>query len=122
MKQVGLKPAEYRKISILHCNKDSLVLSPKLSLLPIDDSNWCSPYPIGHNCPKNTIIDTEEGCKRAAMSLGLHYMVALYEPKFAAGCYSIQNDVWFNTIIDTSLTNPESVLLTGGVCLNRGAS
>ena len=74
----------------------------------------------GRNCPNTEIITTEEGCKQAAKELGLSYSGVVDAASYAAGCFSIQEGVFFNKLVDPSSTYPERFLFSGGVCLNLG--
>ena len=87
--------------------------------LIIGQANWCRKLLKGNNCPSNEFVTTEEGCKQAALALGLSYSGIVEAASYAAGCFSIQNDAFCNKISDPSLTYPERFLLSGGICLNR---
>ena len=83
-------------------------------------SNWCRMISKGRNCPNTEIITTEKGCKQAAEELGLSYSGVVDAASYAAGCFSIQEGVFFNKLVDPSSTYPERFLFSGGVCLNLG--
>ena len=85
----------------------------------IGQVNWCRKLLKGHNCPIDELITTEKGCKQAASVLGLSYSGIVSAASYAAGCFSIQEDAFFNKISDPSLTYPERFLLSGGICLNK---
>ena len=63
---------------------------------------------------------SEENCKLASKELNLNYYGAENSANYAAGCMSIQEGAFFNKIVDPSLTFPEKLLFSGGVCLNKG--
>ena len=88
----------------------------------IAESTWCYQKPKGHNCPFHETIKTEEGCKLAADTLGLSYSGSVGAANYAAGCFSIQQDAFFNQIVNPSSTYPDRFLFSGGICLYRGNS
>jgi hypothetical protein len=60
---------------------------------------------IKDNCPLNSVVATEAKCKQAATQLGLTWYEVKTDENLPAGCYFTSNLVYFNTIIDPSLTS-----------------
>ena len=75
-------------------------------------------YPSGENCPIDRIISTEGECKAVSVYLGLRYGGTrnLDLASKPAGCYWTNTESYFNTVVDTYQTSPESFGSRGGVC------
>ena len=82
--------------------------------------HWCRKLSEGRNCPVNEIITMEEGCKQAAEALGMTYEGSIGSASYPAGCFAIQQQAFYNPIVDTSSTYLETYRLGAGVCLYRG--
>ena len=75
----------------------------------------------GENCQEDQVIVTESECKVAATTLKIQYKWANTGAQYPAGCYWIHgySDVFFNTVIDLSKTDPSQFGSRAGVCLNK---
>ena len=79
---------------------------------------WVARIKRNENCPVNGVITTESECVVAAAQLGLTYFNHATDNRRPAGCYTWLLEgtkaTYFNKIVDTSSTFPESD--TAGIC------